>query len=144
MNDIEGLRQRAVRSDLDFHYLNGANLDMVNVASPTPCVRLRILQDCFSLCTCSYPLPVFRNSERTSFHPFHLFPVLDVHPSQKYHQHRLPRLPLSMLPFLSSLLYHIAPRFLTSKIWTSMQTSLPGSTFIPQQTHICTFGRLHI
>ena len=139
MNDIEGLRQRAVKSDFDFHHLKGVGLDMVNVASSTVC--LRILQECFSLCSHSYPLPIFRNSEGTGFHPFHLFPVLDVYLSSKYRQPRPLQLPLSASPFRSSLVYHISPRFLTSKVLASAQTSLPGSTFIPQETHVQrTFG----
>ena len=32
MDDIEGLRQRAVTSDLDFHHPKGASLDTVNPA----------------------------------------------------------------------------------------------------------------
>ena len=38
---------------------------------------------------------------------------------------------------LSPCLCHIVPRFLTSIVFVSTQTSLPCLTFIPQQTHIC-------
>ena len=136
MNDIEGLHQKAARSDLDFHHPKGASLDMVNVASPTPCVCLRILQECFSLCSRSYPLPIFRNSEN----PLSSFPPVSrpgVHPGSKYRQPRLPQLPLSTLPLLSSLLYHIAPHFLTSNVSASTQTSPPRFNVHSQQTHVC-------
>ena len=134
MNDIEGLRQRAVRSDLDFHHPKRVSLDMVNVGSSTAC--LRILRECFSLCSHSYPLPIFQNSERTSFHPFHLFPVLDIHPSSMYCQPHLPQLPLSTLPFCSSLLYHISPASSHQRSWLQHGQVSQAKRSLPNK-HMC-------
>ena len=67
MHHIEGLCQRAVTSGLDFHYPKGASLDTVNVASPTPFVRLYISHECFSLCSRSYPLAIFETAREATF-----------------------------------------------------------------------------